>query len=144
MKPPLLVALRPMTSQLSTQVTASAGTKKVHKVEPGGIGTGAPLLSKMGALRPIQVACRLPLDIIHSPLRRWPPSTSSARALIGGPQLSAARGGPQISRATAGSTAQAVAAQPFIWPMHQAVLASSLPSASMARNQVPRSTSSPS
>ena len=49
MKPPLLVALRPMTSQLSTQVTASAGTKKMRTVEPGGIGTGAPLLSNMGA-----------------------------------------------------------------------------------------------
>ena len=133
-----------MTSQVSTHVTALAGTKKVHVVEPGGIGTGAPFLSNTGAVRPSQVACRLPLDICHSPLTRWPPSTSSARALIGGPQLSAARGSPQILRAASGATAQAVAAQPFIWPTHQAVLASSLPSASMARNQVPRSTSSPS
>ena len=110
---------------------------------PGGSGTSAPLRSNTGALSPIQVACRLPLDICHSPLRRWPPSTSSARALSGGPQLSAARGSPQILRATAGSTAAAVAAQPLIWPTHQAVLASSLASASMARNQVARSTSSP-
>ena len=66
---------------------------------------GAPPLSNTGAIRPIQVACRLPLDILHSPLSRWPPSTSSARALTGGPQLSAARGSPQILRATAGSSA---------------------------------------
>ncbi len=145
LKPPLLVALRPMTSQLSTQVTASAGTKNVQAgVVPGGGGTGAPVLSNTGAVRPIQVACRLPLDICHSPLTRWPPSTSSARALIGGPQLRAARGGPHIWRATAGSTAHDVAAQPLIWPTHQAVLPSSLASASMVRNHVPRSTSSPS
>ena len=63
---------------------------------------------------------------------------------MSGPQLSAARGSPQMRRATAGASAAAVAAQPLIWPTHQAVLPSSFASASIARNQVTRSTSSPS
>ena len=104
---------------------------------------GAPFLSNTGAVRPIQLACRLPLDICHSPVSLWPPSTASARAFTGGPQLSAERGPLQIARAMAGSTEAAVAAQPLIWPTHQAVLASSLASASMVRNQVTWSTSSP-
>ena len=110
---------------------------------PSGSGMVASLGSNTGAMSPIQVACRLPLDIIHSPLTRWPPSTASARDLMGGPQLSAARGSPQIFRATAGSSALADMAQPLIWPTHQAVLPSSLASASMARNHVAGSTSSP-
>src|SRR5262249_7727631 len=138
LKPPLLVAMSPITFQFSMNSIEDAGVKKTRIVAPGGSGSGAPLASTGSAIRPIHVAWRLPLDMVHSPVTRWPPSTSSARDLTGGPQLSAPRGSPQILRAIAGSTAVAVAAQPLIWPTHHPVLPSSLPSASIVLNHVTR------
>ena len=75
LKPPLLVALRPMVMpRVPIHVAGVGGRREGGVVEPGGIGTGAPpCLSNTGAVSPSQVACRLPLDICHSPLTRWPP-----------------------------------------------------------------------
>src|SRR5262249_25938805 len=136
LKPPLLVALRPTTSQLSIHSTDAAGTRKMRNAVPPGTGTGAPFLSNTGAIRPIQVACRLPLEKPHSPFSRWPPSISSARDLLGGPHRRAGRAPPKLWPPPAGPSAPEGAAQPLIWPPHHGVLPSSLASPSTARNHV--------